>query len=76
MSNQSYQKITVESEGLTVSLIVWRKFKKPMIGLVEEVYELNQNLAELGPHLPVGTTFLLPIPAPEPAKIINSVRLW
>lgn len=68
--------ITVTSENVTLSLIVWRRFKKAMPGLVEQTLELNPALADLGPFLPVGTTFNLPIPAEKQNVDINPVRLW
>ena len=68
--------ITVMSEGVTLSLIVWRRFKRPMPGLVEQALDLNPALADAGPFLPVGMTIDLPIPAEKQNADITPVRLW
>ena len=68
--------ITVEGEFITVSLIVWRRFRRPMPGLVEQVHDMNPGLADLGAYLPVGTTFNLPIPTPRGPTLLDPIRLW
>ena len=70
------ERITVMGDDLTVSLIVWRRFKRPMPGLVEQTLDLNPGLADLGHYLPVGTQFMLPIPTPRPKTVLNPIRLW
>ena len=68
--------VTVEGELLTVSLIVWRRFKRPMPGLVEAIHDLNPGLADLGTWLPVGTVFGMPIPTPRAPVLLDPIRLW
>jgi phage tail protein X len=68
--------IRVEGEFITVSLIVWRRFKRAMPGLVEEVFDRNPGLAAHGDYLPVGTTFLLPIPTPRAPAMLEPIKLW
>lgn len=68
--------ITVAGDEITVSLIIWRRFKRPMPGLAEQVYDINQELAEMGPILPVGTTFQLPIPARRGVTVLDPIKLW
>lgn len=68
--------VVVEGEGLTVSLLVWRKFRRPMPGLAERILDLNPRLSDLGPFLPIGTVVVVPIPIPRPTKIIEAVTLW
>lgn len=68
--------VTVQGDGLTVPLIVWRRFKRPMPGLVEEVYATNPGLADLGETLPLGTVFALPIPIPRPVEKLDAIKLW
>lgn len=70
------ERIKVMGDDLTVSLIVWRRFKRPMPGLVEQTLDINPGLADLGHYLPVGTEFLLPIPTPRPKAILNPIKLW
>lgn len=70
------ERVTVEGAFLTVSLIVWRRFKRPMPGLVEAVHDINPGLADLGVFLPVGTVFDMPIPTPREPVILDPIRLW
>lgn len=66
----------VESEGLTLSVIVWRLFKRKPDGYVERVLAANPGLAGLGPYLPVGTRLVLPLDVEAAAKTRTVVRLW
>jgi phage tail protein X len=68
--------VTVEGDDLTLSLIVWRRFKRPMPGLVEAILDLNQDLADLGRILPVGTVFEMPVPVPRARTLLDPIRLW
>ena len=74
--DQVIETVTVEGDGLTVSVIVWRRFKRPMPGLVEAIYDLNPGLADLGQTLPVGTRFEMPIPIPREQQVLDPIRLW
>lgn len=74
--DQVIETVTVEGDGLTVSAIVWRRFKRPMPGLVEAIYDLNPGLADLGQTLPVGTSFDMPIPIPREQQVLDPIRLW
>jgi phage tail protein X len=68
--------VTVEGDALTVSLIVWRRFHRPMPGLVEQIYDMNPGLADLGQTLPVGMRFEMPIPIPRAQQVLAPIRLW
>lgn len=69
--------ITVRGDGLTIPLLVWRRFRRPMPGLVEQILEINQGLADLGPFLPLGTAFDMPIPTSgDTAQPQARVKLW
>ena len=70
------EQVTVEGEFITVSLIVWRRFKRPMPGLVEQILDRNPGLGDLGPYLPVGTTFNMLVPTPREPAILDPIRLW
>ncbi|MDP7150216.1 MAG: tail protein X [Paracoccaceae bacterium] len=74
--DQVIETVTVEGEGLTVATLVWRRFKRPMLGLVEAIYDLNPGLADLGQTLPVGTSFEMPIPIPREQQVLDPIRLW
>jgi phage tail protein X len=71
-----YERITIMGEQISLSLIVWRRFHRPMPGLVELTMDLNQELGELGYYLPVGTSFLLPIPIPRGEAVLDPIKLW
>ena len=70
------ERVAVEGEFITVPLIVWRRFKRPMPGLVEQTLDRNPGLAELGPFLPVGTILDMPVPTPREPAILEPIRLW
>lgn len=73
---QTIEAITIQGEAITASLLVWRRFKRPMPGLVERVYALNPRLALVGPVLPVGTVLRLPVPVTRTEPDVTPVRLW
>lgn len=56
------ERYVVESDGLTLSQICWRRFRRPTSGIVEAVLDANENqgLAALGPIIPVGTVVFIP----------------
>lgn len=74
--DQVIETVTVEGDGLTVATLVWRRFKRPMPGLVEAIYDLNLGLADLGQTLPVGTRFDMLIPIPRAQQVLDPIRLW
>jgi phage tail protein X len=43
---------------------------------VEAVYQANQNLADLGPHLPHGTTVIIPDANPQKTQTVKRQTLW
>lgn len=69
------ESITIKSEGMTVSRLVWRRYRRRVPGLTEQVFALNPGLAALSPILPVGTVVKMPVVADKPATI-KVVRLW
>ena len=68
--------IKVAGEGISVDLLIWRKYKRPMPGLLEQVLDINPGLAALGPILPIGTVVKLPTVKPPPVTELAVVRLW
>ncbi len=68
--------VTVKGDALTVSLIVWRRFHRPMPGLVEQIYDINPGLADFGQTQPVGITFDMPIPIPRAQQVQDPIQLW
>lgn len=69
--------IVIKGEGITVDLLVWRRYRRPIPGMVEKVLALNPGLAACGPYLPLGRAVKLPIvesKAETPARAV--VQLW
>ncbi len=59
-----YDLVTVQSEYITVDLIVWRRYRVKAIGVVERLLDDNPHLAKLhrtSPFLPVGTQVRIPM---------------
>lgn len=70
------ESVEITEGETTISKIIWRKFKRPMPGLLERVVVLNYDLVEDGYYLPVGSVLQLPIDTdPEPETSVP-VRLW
>ena len=70
------ENIEITEGETTISKIIWRKFKRPMPGLIERVVELNYDLVEDGYYLAVGSILKLPVDTdPEPVSAAP-VRLW
>ncbi len=81
MTISSYDLVTVQSEYMTVDLLVWRRYRNRAPGIVEATLDCNPHLASLhktSPFLPVGTPVRIPIDlnilrgSPRPATI----TLW
>ena len=72
------ERIRVVAEYSTLALMIWRRFQRPMPGLVEDTLARNPGLADLGAHLPVGTEFDLKIDTPrkDVAETQEAIRLW
>lgn len=76
MSVEILEPVTVEGDGLTLSLIVWRRFNRHMPGVVERALEINPGLADQGPYLPFGLSFNLPVPIPRDQGAPVPIKLW
>jgi phage tail protein X len=68
--------VKVAGEGISVDLLIWRKYKRPMPGLLELVLDINPGIAGLGPILPIGTVVTLPDVKPPTVPELAVVRLW
>ncbi|HWL31212.1 MAG TPA: phage tail protein [Xanthobacteraceae bacterium] len=78
MAAITYETVTVKSEGQSVDLILWQRFRRPMPGLFERLMALdvNQHLEHCGFELPVGTAVTIPIEPPPVAETQHVVSLW
>lgn len=67
---------TVMIEGLTISQVVWRKFKRMPTGYVERVLDANPGISATQ-RLPVGTRIVFPVEGVvDQRKRAGVVRLW
>lgn len=76
MPTSSQRVEIIQSEGLTLSLLVWRLFRRKPEGYVERVLTANPGLSDLGAFLPVGTRVVFPLDVEVEAKARTVVRLW
>lgn len=70
---------TVRTAATTLSLMIWRRFLRPMPGLLEDTLGRNPGLADLGPILPVGTSFDLRVDTPRntgAGAALAPISLW
>jgi phage tail protein X len=59
-----FEFLTVQGEGITADLIIWRRYRTRTRGAVEALLDLNPQLARLhreSPFIPVGTQIRIPI---------------
>ena len=70
------ERVTVEGDGITVSLLVWRRFRRPMPGLLEQILDRNPGLPSAGVELPIGTVLDIPVPTPREPQLLEPIRLW
>lgn len=52
--------ITVRGEGITLDLLLWRRYGVRGRALVETALKANPGVADLGAILPLGTVVTLP----------------
>lgn len=65
--------LVIAEQGDTVDAICWRHYRQTG-GVTEQVLQINQNLAALGPVLPMGTPITLPNIPVQATK--NTIKLW
>ena len=58
--------LEVKTERTTLDLLLWRRFRREVPGLVEDTLRRNPGLARLGAILPVGLALQTAVPDPEP----------
>jgi len=77
-----WEVVIVESDNLTPSLLVWRRYKRPARGVLENLLDMNPDLIEglsQSPYFPVGAIVRVPVDqaaisgAPQTIKLAT---LW
>ncbi len=82
MTGTVIESVTVSGDLVSVPLIVWRRFGRPVPGLVETIYDINPGLADLGPYPPPGTVFQMPVTETTGGasgagpEILAPIKLW
>lgn len=67
------ENVTVQRSRTTVDLLLWRRYGRPGLALVEETLAANPGLAGLGAELPIGTVLQLPDLPPQPSAPARQV---
>jgi len=67
------ERVTIQGERITMDLLLWRRYGVRGQGLLNQAYDLNPNLADRGPILPLGKQVLLPDMPPETAGSTKAV---
>lgn len=72
------ERIRVTAEFSTLSLMIWRRFQRPMPDLLEDTLRRNPGLEALGQYLPVGTEFDIAVQTQESAEqqSRDAIQLW
>lgn len=70
--------LQVVSERTTLDLLLWRRYRREVKGLVEDTLTRNPGLARRGIFLPVGLKIQVKTPEPEPKgkKAVRVVSLY
>ena len=58
--------LKVTTERTTLDLLLWRRFRREVPGLVEDTLRRNSGVAHLGAMLPLGLMVQVAVPNPEP----------
>jgi hypothetical protein len=59
-----WEATVIEGDNITPSLLVWRRYKRPAAGVLENLLDMNPDLVEglsQSPYLPVGAIVRVPI---------------
>ena len=78
MADTHVETVVVTGDMITVPLLVWRRFRRHMPGMVERIFAENAGLVEHGLFLLFGTQVRMPVPA-EPdstANVAGRIQLW
>lgn len=69
--------ITIRGEGISLDLLLWRRYGVRGQALVEQTLDLNPGLAALGTILPLGAIVTIPdLPPPASAPAVKVVSLF
>lgn len=75
----SYDVVQVTTEGVTLSGLVFARYRQPTKKVVEGVLDATPGLAALGPFLPIGTLVRFPVSSTDTGATTaaeGGVALW
>lgn len=67
---------TINGDEVSISLIVWRRFRLPAPGMVEAVLNANPGLADQGQFIPRATDVIIPIDTDLDLNAAAPIKLW
>lgn len=70
------EEITVEGEGLTLSRLIWNRFRAVSETTLAGIYDMNPEISEVGTFMPVGLVIRLPIYDKAESPEVKTVTLW
>lgn len=78
MTQEVIERIRVTADFTTLPGLLWRRFKRPVPGLIEDTLERNPGLERLANFLPVGTeiSVLIETDATDQEQTQEAIRLW
>lgn len=68
--------LTFQNNHTAADLLIGRRFKREVPGLVEKTLDQNYGLAELGVFPPAATKMLVDVPDPADAKKTIVIHLY
>lgn len=68
--------LIVDRAFCPLDLLLFRRLKREVPGLVEKTLAGNPGLAGLGPILPIGTVVVVEIPGPASRPARPVITLW
>jgi phage tail protein X len=71
----AYERVVVEGEGITLSLLIWRRFREQKSGMVERILDRQGELSA-SVILPVGAVVEIPIDPPATRTTRKLITLW
>jgi phage tail protein X len=73
----STETLTFQNDFTPLDLLLYKRYRVEVAGLVEATLDLNPGLADLAAFPPRGTTIIVTTPTPASKKVVRkTVRLF